>query len=227
MINIIVDITLLLIVFFGLILGIKRGFVKTVAKPVKIVLALVIAFSFAAPLSEAVVEPIVEAPLENQISDYINENCSDLTADNLNEELPTVLKMAAGVFDIDLTEFSDDPDVLAEEIVDILISPAIHLISTFFTFIILYLVSSLVLSILLSILSSVFDVGFVGTVNKILGAVFSTAFSIILAWLAATIFTYLLHIPAISAMEWAKEFDGGAIYKLFNNLNPVDLILGF
>ena len=43
----IVDIILVLIVLMGLFLGIKRGFVKTVAKPVKIILTLVISLSFA------------------------------------------------------------------------------------------------------------------------------------------------------------------------------------
>ena len=42
MLNFVVDALLVLIVLIGLLLGIKRGFVKTIAKPVKFILTLVI-----------------------------------------------------------------------------------------------------------------------------------------------------------------------------------------
>lgn len=225
-----VDFILILVVAVGLFLGIKRGFVKTIAKPVKIILTLVITFSFASPLSEALVEPEIREPIANQMEEYILENCEDITAENINEELPTVLKIAAGIFDIDVNELASgasDSESIVNEIADSLISPAIHVISTIITFIILYFLTGIVLSILISILNSIIDVGVVGVFNRVLGGIFSTAFAIIIAWGLTSIFTYVINLPALASTEWVREFEGGFIYDLFNNLNPIELILSF
>ncbi len=229
MVNIIVDIVLILVVLAGFILGIKRGFIKTVAKPVKLALAIVIAFSFAAPASEAFIEPTVKEPISNQIEGVLLEKSETLTPENMNEELPTLLKIAATVFNIQIDGVSADADSeeIIAQIVDKLISPAVHIISTAIAFLVLYIVSNIALSILLSILNSVFDTGFVGTVNKILGAVFSTALFVIFAWLLTLLFTYIIHAPALAQQEWVKNFDGGFVYDFFNKFNPIDWLLSF
>ncbi len=227
--NFIVDLILVLIVAIGLFLGIKRGFIKTIAKPVKIILTLVISFSFASPLSEALIEPKVREPIANQMEEYIVENCSDINADNINEELPTLLKIGAGVFDIDVEKLAKEEtgESLVNKIVDSLIAPATGLISTVITFIILYFLSGIVLTILISILNAALDDGFIGVFNRILGGIFSTAFAFIIAWALTSIFTYVINLPSVANSEWASEFSGGFIYKLFNSLNPVELLLSF
>ncbi len=225
----IVDLSLILILFIGLLLGIKRGFVKTVAKPVKIILTLVISLSLAAPLSEAVIEPKIREPISNQMEEYILENCEGINEENIKDELPTILKIGASLFNIDINELAkgEDSGTLVNKITDALISPAIHVISTIITFVILYFISGLILSILIAILNAVLDVGFVGVFNRILGAIFSTAFAFIIAWGLTSVFTYVINLPSVAAHEWASGFKGGFVYKLFNSLNPIELLLSF
>ena len=229
MLNIIVDVAILLIILIGLILGIKRGFVKTVAKPVKVVLALVIAISFSSSIAESFVEPRIREPISNQMEEYVLENCDDINSENINEELPTVLKIAASLFEIDIDEIAgeEDGDTIVERIIKSLISPTIHVISLIITFIILYFLSGIALSIALWILNSMVDNGVIGVFNRILGAVFSTALAFVIAWAAASLFTYVINLPSISVHEWASDFEGGFIYKFFNTLNPIELLLSF
>ena len=225
----IVDLILVLILLIGLFLGIKRGFVKTVAKPVKIILTLVVAFSFAAPLSEALIEPKIREPIANQMEEYVIENCGEINAENISDELPTVLKIGASLFNIDINELAkaEEGGALVNKIADSLISPAIHVVSTIITFIILYFLTGLVLSILIAILNAVLDVGFVGVFNRILGAIFSTAIAFILAWGLCAIFTYVINLPSVAANDWASGFNGGFVYRLFETLNPIELLLSF
>ena len=227
--NFIVDLSLILILLIGLALGIKRGFIKTVAKPVKFILTLVIAFSFAAPVSEALVEPRVREPISNQMEEYILENCEGINKENIKEELPTVLKIGASLFDIDIDSLAagEGEGSLVNKISSALIAPAIHVVSTVITFVILYFLSGIVLSIAIAILNAVLDVGFVGVFNRILGAVFSTAFAFFIAWGLTSIFTYVINLPSVATHEWASGFEGGFVYKLFNSLNPIELLLSF
>jgi uncharacterized membrane protein required for colicin V production len=129
-------------------MGIKRGFVKTVAKPVKIILTLIIAFSFASSFSEKTVEPRIGPSISNQVEDYILEKCGDLTPDNLDEELPTLLKISAGIFDIDIDEVMSESSAegVVSAIIEVLVSPVVRVVSIIISFVILCLISSIVLS---------------------------------------------------------------------------------
>ncbi len=229
LVSIIVDVILLAIVVAGLVIGIKKGFIKIIAKPVKFVLALYLAFTLASPFSTAFVEPMIEAPVTNQMRDFISEKCGDISHDNIDDELPTVLKITASVFDIDLDSFPEDAtseDIIGE-IVTKLISPAIHLISTVLTFVLLYFVLNILLSLLILLINSILNKGAVGVANKILGGTISFAFSLIVAWALASVFTYVISFPAFASVAWLESFEGGFIYKFFNKLNPIDIILGF
>ena len=116
---------------------------------------------------------------------------------------------------------------MVHKIADSLIAPAIHVISTAVTFLLLWIVSGILLRILISILNAAVDDGFIGVFNRILGGIFSTAFAFILAWALTSIFTYVINLPSVAATEWATKFSGGFVSKLFNSLNPIELLLSF
>ena len=99
-----VDAALVIVILIGMISGIKRGFVKTVAAPVKLVAAVAFAFKVCENISAKFIEPFISAPLSTQLRDFMYEKCSDLTVENVSTELPTLLKMSAGVFGIDVEE---------------------------------------------------------------------------------------------------------------------------
>jgi len=175
------------------------------------------------------IEPVVRDSISNQMEEYILEKCGDITADNIDEELPTILKIGAGVFDIDIDELAagETSEEIVHKIVESLAAPAIHVVSTVITFIILYIVSGLLLSLLLGLLNNIIDDGAVGVLNKILGAVFSTVFAFIIAWCVTSVFTYVINLPSVAENSWASEFSGGFVYKLFKSLNPIELLLSF
>lgn len=229
MLTIVVEIVLIAMIAVGMFLGIKRGFIKTVAKPVKFILALVIAFSLSGTVATNIVEPLIATPVTAQMEEYIQEKCENISSENISEELPTVLKISAGLFDIDLEELSNgaSTEELISSIVSSLVSPALHVVAVVISFIALYLLSNLCLSIVISILNAVFDTGLIGVCNRILGFVFSTAFAVIIAWIAVSLFTYVISIPALASTPTIQEFEGGFVYKFFNNLNPIDLLLSF
>ena len=96
--NVIFDIILVGILLAGAIMGIKNGFVDTIAKPVKFVAAIVIAISLASVVGSAIIEPIIGPAISHKLSDILIEEYSEITAATANESLPTLIKFAASAF---------------------------------------------------------------------------------------------------------------------------------
>ncbi len=226
--KILIDVVLVLIVIIGAAVGIKRGFFLTVTKPVKWFLAFLLAFALANTVADTIIQPIIEEPLTNQLSGYLEEKCEGITPENANKKLPTLLKLAAGAFDIDVNTIGEDGDGnFIEAVVDELALPAVHLVSLILAFVLTYILSKIVLSISISLLNNVFEVGVLDTFNKVLGFVFGAAFAFVAAWLLVVVFDYVISIPAVAKTDFASSFDGGLIYDFFKKMSPLDLLLSF
>ncbi len=226
--NIIFDAALILIFILGFFVGIKVGFIKMIAKPVKIVAALALAFSFSSTLGPLVIAPIIEAPVANKLETFLSERFADITAETVSE-LPTVIKLSASLFGIDISEVVSGAgaDKALESIITSVTSPMINFLSIVLAFIAIYFVSMILMSILVFIIDKIVNNGFVGFLNSVLGCVFTLALSFVIAWAVVAVSDYLFHVPAMENVEWVKEFTGGPVYRLFKNLNPIDLLLSF
>jgi hypothetical protein len=228
LVNIIIDIILVAIVVVGGFIGYICGFFVTVTKPVKWFLALLLAFLLCDVVATNIVVPMIEAPLTNQLSEYLTEKCGEMTQDSVSDEMPTLLKLAAGVVGVDITAFEgNDSAAIIAEIVDKLASPAINLFAVIVSFIVLYFVLKLLLGLLIKILDAIFSVGPIGVINSVLGMLFCAAFAFVMTWLLVILFGYIISVPAIAETEWAKEFTGGYVYRFFDSFTPLDLLLSF
>ncbi len=223
--NIVLDIILLVILFGGLVLGYKRGFIKSITKPVRFFAAIVTAFKLASPIAERLLEPRIKIPVTNQIRDYLLENCPAITPETASDELPTLLRLAASIMNVNIEELS--PGDTISKIVESLADPVVHLLSVIFTFILVYFIAKLVYSLILSILSSMFKDGVLGFPNKILGSVFTLLFAVVISWVFVVLFDFAINSSVLADAVWVKDFEGGVIYRFFAKNSPVDLLLSF
>lgn len=221
--NIVIEILLWVAIALGAILGIKAGFISMASKPIKLVLAIVIAFSLCTSVAEGIIAPIIEQPITNYIYDFLVENCPELNIENVAEELPTVLKMAAGIYGINVEEIIAENagrDIIAE-ITLTLASPVIHILSIIVSFVLLYIVSKLLVALLLSLVDLIFSNGVFGALNKTLGGISGTVISLAIAWGIAIFVEFLYHING-TGLE-----DPGILYSFFNTYSPIELLLSF
>ncbi|MBO5879332.1 MAG: hypothetical protein J6Q68_02110 [Clostridia bacterium] len=223
--DIVIDALIVVVVLVGIFLGIKLGFVKIIAKPIKFCLSVAISAWLCNPIAKNVLVPLIGAPVSNQIKSYLIQNYPNLTPETALEEIPTILKFAATLLDIDASALS--PESIIESLVDTLALPLIYILSLIVTFVVLYFLSKLLLSVLFSLLNSVFDDGFLSLPNKILGCVFNTFAALALIWIFTVAFEFVIHLPLFESYAWVQEFNGGFIYSFFKSLNPVDLLLSF
>ncbi len=225
--NIILDILIVGILIGGGAIGIVRGFIKILAKPLKPILAIVIAMSLCSAVSAAIVEPIISEPVSNQISGFLYENCENITPDNLEEELPTLIKIAATTVGIDVSEIVGDGEDVIKSVIDTLIAPVVGIISTIVAFILVYAASRLLVSLAFWIINAVFNAGVFGVLNKVLGFVTSFLMAIFVSWALVSVVEYVIHFPAFADSAMTAEFTGGFVYNLFKQYNPVELLLSF
>lgn len=226
--NILFDVLLVAIVIVGGIIGYKRGFILTITKPVKWFASLLLAFLLCEVVATNIVVPLIEAPLTNQLSEYLTEKCGEMTSETVSQDMPTLLKLAAGAVGVDITAFEgSDSASLIEEIVDKLASPAINLFAVIISFIVIYILCKLFLGVIIVILNKIFSLGLIGIINSALGLIFGSCFAFVLSWLFVVIFGYVISIPAVAEYAWVQEFSGGFVYTFFDSITPLDLLLSF
>ncbi len=222
------DAVLVLILVLGIIFGWRRGFVRTVAKPVKLFAALVLAFTLCTVVADAWIQPLLQAPMEEQLTAYLREACAGLTADNATEELPALLKMAAGMFDIDINEVvSTGGEDLIRSIVTALAEPVAHIVATLAGFLVVYIAARILLWIVVGVLAAVFNIGILGLANRILGVIFSLLFAVVMAWGVVTLSEFLIGIVGTSGTAFVDGLRDGLLYRFFNEYTPLDILLSF
>ena len=223
-----IDVFICLLIVAGTFFGSKRGFFLTATRPIKWFASIILAFTLSGIVASSIVQPIIEAPITNQISEYLTDKCDNITPDNLDEKLPTLLKLAAGLADVDIESIEGNTTAeFVSQTVEKLASPVIYLISVIISFIAVYFISKILLKILLKILNNVFDSGVLGIFNKVLGAVIGALFAFVIAWIFVTLFGYMISIPSLSDTDFVKAFDGGHIYNFIKRMSPLDLLLSF
>lgn len=222
--KIIVDIVLLSVLLLGFFLGYKRGFVKTVAKPVKLVAVWACSIKFCSAFADRLIAPLIQSTVTEKLSLFLKEKCGDLTASNVSEELPTILKIAAGIFNINVNEIAAGAgDSLTDRLAETFTQPLVSLVSVVISFVLLLLICSVLFSLLLWILNGVFRTHTLSWLNRLLGVLFGAALALIVAWCLSMLFGYILGFKVFSSLN----FEGGAIYRFFKTYHPLDLLLGF
>lgn len=226
--KIIVDLILTAFIVTGVVMGIKRGFIKTILKPVRFLGSFGIAVGCSAGFGRAVISPIIQKPIVNKISAHLYQYCPNITQATAEDELPTLLKVAAAIFGIDINNLSpDQSEEFIQSVVSSLAEPVVNVISMIFAFFALFFLSKLLITVAFLIINKIFDKGILGVPNKILGCVFCTLFAFTVSWLFTVVFDFIIHADAFANVSWAYGFEGGFVYKLFKELSPIELLLSF
>lgn len=224
--EILLDLILLALIGGGVYIGIKQGFVSIMAKPVKLFASLLLAYAACGGFASIFVVPFIEAPITNYITDFLYENCSALTPVTIADELPTLLKIGAAVFDINVYEIAANAegDVI-HAIVSHLASPSIYVVAVVISFALVYVIGRLIFAGIMFLVKYFFKDGILGTVNKTMGIVFATCLAFIAAWALAGFLEFIFNTPLFA--EGMTDFNGGLLYRFFNSFSPIELLLSF
>ena len=207
------DIALILILVVGVFIGWAKGFFAIITKPIKIVLAGLFTYMTAATVIEGWTAPYFKALLNDKISVYLLEKCPDIVAGG-SDTLPSVLRLAAKIFSVDLAAASGGGSELISELSLMLSDPLGSLVATVVTYVVGFFVFLIALSLLVSLFSAIFRSGILRIVDSTAGLALMAVVSFLLSCLVATVVTNV-----------APQFEGGAVYAFFRDFDPIGKLL--
>ena len=69
--------------------------------------------------------------------------------------------------------------------------------------------------------------GVLAKVNKGMGFVLAGFISIVAAWAFVSVMEFFFHLPMFNDSPAIQGFNGGLLYRLFNSISPIELLLSF
>ena len=226
--DVVIDILLVAIILWGAVTGIKKGFVKIAAKPVKFVASIALAVVICVGVADTIITPIIKEPIANYVSEFIYDNCQNVTAENAANELPTLLKISAAIFNINVTDITEGAgNAVLDAIVENLTAPVINIVSVIIAFVLVYILASIAFSLFIALINVIFSNGILGVFNRILGFFFTGAVALIASWALAAFFEFFIHLPMFEDITLFADFNGGIVYSFFNTYSPIELLLSF
>jgi hypothetical protein len=208
------DIALILIFVIGIFIGWAKGFFAIITKPIKIILAAILTYLTAAAVIEGWTGPYFQNLLGEKINLYLVEKCPDIASAEGADVLPSVLRLAAKIFSVDLSAATGSGSDLINELSAILAVPLGSFVATVVTYVAGFFVFLIALSLVVSVFSAIFRSGVLRIVDSSAGLLLMAGVSFMLSCLVATMVANV-----------APEFEGGVVYVFFRDFDPIGKLM--
>ncbi len=195
----------------AIVVGAKRGFIKSIMGMATIVTALFVAFAFTPTLSAQ----IEKTPVVQDVSESISDTIKSLSHDGesnlydlakLFDDMPDAFKQILDRYGAEENQLKDtvtpsdtalEPDVnnLSEAIAD----PVVKALSGVIAFLLLFVGSVIVLKIVTWLLDLIFQLPVLKTANTLLGFIVGLVSALVLAWTLSSL--SVIFIRAMSSIS--------------------------
>lgn len=219
------DIILICILVIAILIGVKRGFVRSAARFIGTIFAAVIS----SVLGGMAATGIYNALFRGALVERVNESVSGLTnaesAMGVLSSLPDFIVRAleeAGITEASLNaQIASGRGQIADTIVDV-ISPVFIGFIKVLAVIVIFMILMVVVRLLANFLDRLFDLPILGAVNSLLGGVFGVLSGVLIIWIVLGIM--IVFIPMLSSdMQTVVEssINDSALASFFTGFNPL------
>jgi len=238
--NLIFDGIILVVCILSIVLGAKKGFIKSIMGMLSLVAALFVAYAF----SPAVADIIERQPFVHEISESISDTLKSLSEnesgsydlDRLFGDMPDAFQQIIDRYDADANELAQTvPPVANSQESDVealsrLISrPVVRAISNVLAFLGLFVGSLIVLKLLTWLLDLIFQLPVLKSANTVLGLIFGVISAVLLAWTISTLSLVLIRAMSSVSPDLFSEtmVDNTFILKFFRDNNFAGIVQEF
>ncbi len=240
--NFIFDGILLTVCVLAVILGAKRGFIKSIMGICTLIAALFVAFAF----TPTVAKYIETIPAVQEISESITETIQSLTKNDgptydlqkLFGDMPDSFKQILERYGADVSKLTDEvplqpkADINAvDDLASLIAAPVVDAITGVLAFLLLFVVTVIVLKLLTWLLDLIFQLPVLKTANTLLGLVVGILSALMWAWvLSALSVIFIRAMSSISPAYFNESLiENTVILKFFaddNFANILRMVIG-
>lgn len=234
MINLVVDLLIIAIIAIGAIIGLKRGFIKSVLKTGAGIISLVVAYAFNKPLSAFLSEKYFRGPIQEKISlaldSHLGGALDTLTPEKLVSGVPDTLKNILNLVGCDIEKVASDAISSGADTITRFCESSASLIAnalaTIVAFSVLLIGSFILLRVLALILDPVIKlIPGIKQLNSTLGLLFGLICALINVWMFSSCAVYLIEAIRLSSPDFLLGFEreSTVILKVLTAFNPISL----
>ncbi len=237
--SVFLDIGVFTVILLAIIVGFKRGFVKSVLGLISNILSIVVAVFLGSSLSELIYNSFIKDSIINSISESISSNVQSSTSSVTEgvSQLPDYITYLLSVFGYNNTTVATDVNNMVESqsrnaanAVETVLAPIITAIMSFFFIIILFIIIRFIAGKLCRLICGVAKLPILSTINKIFGGVFGILNGIIIVYFLTAFVTIV--IPLISGggityLEFDEMAKESALFSIFYENNLISSIFDF
>lgn len=235
--NLIFDGIVLAAALLSIILGAKRGFIKSVMGVCTLIAALFVAYAFTPPLSAY----IESRPFIRSISSSITDTIKSLSAndrgtydlDRLFADMPDAFRQIVDRYKADPEELMESVSPAADSaagtvdtLSDLIAEPVAGAISGALAFLGLFVATVIALKILTWLLDLIFQLPVLKSANSMLGFLFGVVAALVWAWVLSSLSVTLIGAMSSISPDLFSEtiVDNTVIIKFFSSLNLNELL---
>lgn len=238
--GILIDIVALIILAVAVVLGYRKGLIRSVMGLVSLVLSVVLAINFyscpAQYLKKNVIEPHFVSSTSDKISALMNGGTEVIPPEKVFEDEPDALVETADRFGLDVSDIqkyyeeavknvvdSFDVEEIAQKISEFIVGSAVDTISNILGFAAVFLASLIVLNLLLLLINLIFKLPVLKLANKVCGALLGAVKALIIIVVVVNVWLGLVTATTDSTTTgadvlWSVDaVTSSTSYKLVSN----------
>ena len=235
--NLIFDGVVLAVAVTAIVLGAKRGFIKSVMGVCTLIAALFVAYAFTPMLSD-----YIEAqPFIRSVSSSITDTIKSLSAnesgtydlEKLFADMPDAFTQIVDRYKADPEELKQSVPPTAESEVhavdalsDLIAQPVVRVIADVLAFLALFVAAVIVLKLFTWLLDLIFQLPVLKSANTMLGFLFGVIAACVWAWVLSSLAVPLIRAMSSISPDLFREsvVDNTVIVKFFSTLNITELL---
>lgn len=217
------DIIIVAIIILFAVVGVVRGFARTLANFVGIAVAAVVSYYIADFLSQFVYDTFIKETVITNLQQTIQQSGLDYAVANSFEAVPEwimgIISTIVGFFGATAEDFQSSiaiPENLtttAAQTIERTIEPVITTIFSSLLMFVLFIILLIIVKKLIKIIVKVFDMPVIKQINQLLGGLFGIAEGCVLVFVAVNIFFAVIQTAGSPMLE--NEMLSGTLFKFF------------
>ena len=233
-VSLVLDIAVVLIILINVIIGAKKGFIRTAYSFIKFAASAVCAFFFAKPLAAVIkttdIYRSTESSLIEKLCDYIKNGNIDLT-ESISQSKAQIDEFLSSIglsFD---KLFGAGEVATGESVMEFsrgIVEPVCSALATVIAFVAIFLVASLALFIVMKVLDAFASVPVIKQFNSLLGALAGAIVAVLLVFILIMLISALTpFLETVGVVINEEAISATYIYKWLKDINPLALALAF